>query len=92
MGPLRIGTQVMMVLLDLKSEVTSRVVGAVAIVYAKRRMSVKPSSVKRSTKFWFRRLNGITTPFSPFGVQNAFCSFLDSSCDFGHNAGEVEGV
>ena len=97
---------------SLKSEAILRAVGAVAIVYAKRRMSVKPSSVKRSTKFWSRRLNGITAPFcpvclqflrffhkhfcvfqlSPLGVQNTFCSFLDSFCDFGHNAGEVEGV
>ena len=37
--------------------------------YTKRRMSVKPLSAKRSTKFWSRRLNGITAPFSPFCLQ-----------------------
>ena len=65
-GPLRIGTQAMMVLSGLKSEATSRAVEAAAIVYAKRRISMKPLLVKRSTNFWSRRLNGITALFSPF--------------------------
>ena len=50
-GPLRIGTWVMIVLSGLKSEATSRVVGAAAILYAKDKISMKPLSAKRSMKF-----------------------------------------
>ena len=50
-GPLKMGTQAMMVLSDLKSEATSRGVWIAAIDYAKCNMSVKPLLVKRSTKF-----------------------------------------
>ena len=105
-GPLRIGTWAMMVLSGLKLVAMSRVVGTVAIFYAKDRMSAKPLSVKRLTIFWSRRLNGITTPcspfclekhfrvfqFSPFGVQKSFRSFLISFLGLGHNVGEVEGI
>ena len=58
----------MMVLLGLKSEATLRGVGVAAIFYAKSKTSAKPSSANRSTKFYFRRVNGTPVPANPFSL------------------------